>query len=157
MTSVRPLPAREDLLDLRLKRLCVLRAIIAGAGLATFIISGYRAPGFAPLSHPQFHLLAGAALVNLVYLGLLRTPLDRRAFIMAQLVIDVLTISGLVFVAGPPPLAPHAYFYFAVVFLAAILIGPRAAIGFATFSSVLFGSSGSSTTGSRWRLRSRPS
>ncbi|HEY3227412.1 MAG TPA: ATP-binding protein [Planctomycetota bacterium] len=138
MTSVRLPPVREGLLEGRLKRLCFLRAIVAGAGLAAFLFSGFRTPGFNPLTLPQFHLLLGAGLVNFVYLGLLRTTLDRRALIMAQLVIDVLTISGLVFVAGP--LTPHAYFYFAVVFLAAILIGPGASMGFAAFSGVLYGS-----------------
>ena len=138
MTSVRLPPAREGLLERRLKGLCILRAIVAGVGLAAFLFSGYRASGFNPFGLAQFHLLLGAALVNFVYFGLLRTTLDRRALIMAQLVIDVLTISGLVFVASP--LTPHAYFYFAVVFLAAILIGPRAAMGFAAFSGVLYGS-----------------
>src|SRR5437867_2052358 len=101
MTSARLPPAREGLLEGRLKRLCILRAVVAGAGLAAFLLTGAREEGFRPLDHPQFHLLAGAAFINFLYIALLRTTLDRRPLLMSQLVIDVLTISGLMFVAGP--------------------------------------------------------
>jgi len=138
MTSIRIPPVREGLLEGRLLRLCLLRMAVAGVGLAAFLGSGYRAGDFNPLTLAQFHLLAGAALVNFVYIGLLRTTLDRRALIMAQLAVDVLVITGLVFVASP--LSPHPYFFFIVVFLAAILLGPRSAMGFAAFSGVLFAS-----------------
>jgi len=134
MTSVRLPPAREGLLEGRLKRLCVLRAVVAGAGLAAFLLTGAREEGFRPFDHPQFHLLAGAAFINLIYLALLRTTLDRRPLLMSQLVIDVLTISGLMFVAGPYTTYPSLFF--AIVFLAALMLGPRASIGFAAFSSV---------------------
>ncbi len=134
MTSPRASPTGEWLLEGRLKRLCILRAAIAGAGLAAFLLTGSQLPaGFTPLDQPQFHLLAGSALVNLLYIALLRTTLDRKGLLMGQLVIDVLAISGLTFVAGP--LTAHPYFYFAAVFLAALMIGGRAAMGFAAFSS----------------------
>ena len=135
MNSTKSLPVREPLMEGRLKRLLVLRAAVAGAGLIAFLLTGARDEGF-PLANPQFHLLAGAAAVNLVYRLLLRTTVDRRGLIMSQLVIDVLTISGLVFVAGP--LTPNPYFYFAVVFAAAFFLGGRAAVGFAAFSSVFY-------------------
>ena len=125
-------------LEGRLKRLSLLRAAIAGAGLAAFLLTGVRDEDFRPFVQPQFHLLAGAAFINLVYVALLRTSLPRRPLLMAQLVIDVLTISGLVFVAGPYTAYPSLFF--AIVFLAALLLGWRASIGFAAFSSVLLAS-----------------
>ena len=125
-------------LEGRLKRLSLLRAAIAGAGLAAFLLTGVRDEDFRPFVQPQFHLLAGAALINLAYVALLRTSLPRRPLLMAQLVIDVLTISGLVFVAGPYTAYPSLFF--AIVFLAALLLGWRASIGFAAFSSVLLAS-----------------
>jgi two-component system sensor histidine kinase PilS (NtrC family) len=138
MSSVLVPPDQDPLLEGRLKGLCVLRAALAGAGLAAFLIAGVREDGFRPLDQPQFHLLAGAALVNLVYFGLLRTTIDRRGLLVAQLIIDVIIISGLVFVAGP--LTAHPYFFFVVVFIASLLLGDRWAFGFAAFSSVIFGS-----------------
>jgi PAS domain S-box-containing protein len=137
ITSARVRAFREGILEGRLFRLCLFRMAVAGTGLAAFLASGYRTPDFDPLSLAQFHLLVGEALVNFVYIGLLRTSLDRRALIMGQLAIDVLVISGLVFVASP--LGAQPYFLFAVVFLAALLLGGRSAIGFAAFSSVLYG------------------
>jgi two-component system sensor histidine kinase PilS (NtrC family) len=134
LTAARAAPVQEKILAGRLKRLCILRAAAAGAGLAAFLLTGARDEGFQPLDLPQFHLLAGAGLVNLIYLALLKTRLDRRGLLVAQLVIDVLTISGLVFVAGP--LTPYSYFFFVVVFLAALFLGRRWAMGFASFSSV---------------------
>src|SRR5688572_18513947 len=134
--TTKALPVREPLMEGRLKRLLILRAAVAGAGLVAFLLTGAREEGFQPLASPQFHLLAGAAAVNLVYRLLLRTTLDRRGLIMCQLVIDVLAISGLVFVAGP--LTPNTYFLFAVVFAAAFFLGGRAAMGFAAFSSVFY-------------------
>lgn len=119
-----------------MKRLCFLRLALAGAGLAAFLLTGTRDPEFSPLVQPQFHLLAGAAFINLVYLALLKTTLDRKRLLMGQLVIDILAILGLTFVAGPH--SAHPYFLFAVVFLAAILIGPRVGLGFAAFSGVLY-------------------
>jgi len=62
------------------------------------------------------------------------TAIDRRGLLVAQLIIDVLTISGLVFVAGP--LTAYSYFFFVVVFLAALFLGGRWAMAFASFSSV---------------------
>ena len=122
----------------RLRRLSILRAAIAGVGLAGFLLTGAREEGFSPLGLPQFHLLGGAALINLLYRALMKTTLDRRRLLMAQLVVDVLIISGLVFVAGP--YTAHPYLFFAIVFLASLLVGARASYGFAAFSSVFLAS-----------------
>lgn len=138
VTLPKAAPVREKVLEGRLKRLSVMRAAIAAAGLAAFLLTGSREEGFRPLDQPQFHLLAGAAFINLLYLALLRTTLDRRGLLMSQLVVDVLTISGLVFVAGP--YTAHPYLFFAIVFLAALLLGARASFGFAAFSSVFLAS-----------------
>ena len=136
MTSAKIPP--DLVLERRLKRLSILRAAVAVAGLAAFLVAGAREEGFHPFDSPQFHLLAGAALVNLIYFALLKTTLDRRMLLVAQLVIDVLAISGLVFVAGFQTAYP--YFTFAVVFLAALLLGRRWAMGLASFSSVFLAS-----------------
>jgi two-component system, NtrC family, sensor histidine kinase PilS len=138
VTTPRDPPEREFVLEARLKRLSILRAAVAVAGLAAFLAAGAREEGFQPLDSPQFHLLAGAAFVNLIYVALLKTPVDRRMLLVAQLVIDVLTISGLAFVAGFQTAYP--YFSFAVVFLAALLLGGRWAMGLAAFSSVFLAS-----------------
>ncbi|MBI4566702.1 MAG: PAS domain-containing protein [Planctomycetes bacterium] len=104
---------------------------LAVAGLAAYVV--FRQDPKHPFQRPEFLLLVGASVINLPYLLLQTMTRDRRKLVMAQLAIDILTISGLVYMAGP--LSPHAYFYFAVVILVALFISPRAGLGFAAFSS----------------------
>src|SRR5204863_3189689 len=88
-----------------------------------------------PLLTPFFPLLAVAFAINFIYLVLIRLEVDSRRLILGQLVIDVLIVSGLVYVAGPH--RAYTYVYFAIVIAGALLASMRAGLGLATLSSML--------------------
>lgn len=84
---------------------------------------------------PTYYTLLFACFVNLVYLVAARLGASPRVMAVIQLSVDVLIVSGLVYLTGVERI--FAYLYFASVIAASLLISPRAGFFFASLATVL--------------------
>lgn len=84
---------------------------------------------------PTYYTLLFACFVNLVYLVAARVGASPRIMAVVQLSVDVVIVSGLVYLTGVERI--FAYFYFATVIAGALLISPRAGFFFASLATVL--------------------
>ncbi len=129
---------RRPLPEGRVRGLAVFRVFAAAASLAAYYLLevGFIRPPEA-VERPALVLHAGYFLYALLAWLLLPSGADRRRLALAQLAIDVIVITALAYVTGP--LKVHAYVYFLPVLAGGLVLGLRAGVGLAAFSSCLLG------------------
>ena len=123
--------AEDPRLEARLKWLLLGRLAVAVVGLAVTLLS--RRPD-APLGSP-YAVLLFACLVNLVWLTFARAGVRPHALAFIQILVDVLLVGALVYLTGIGGV--FALLYFGVIIAAAMILSLRAALGFASASSVV--------------------
>lgn len=107
-------------------------AALVGAGLAAQRVWHVHLP-LAPL----FALLLAMAGTNIALAWQLRSPRLHRERIGAVLVVDVLLLTGTLYLAGGP-LNPLSIVYLVSITIAAIALGYRSAIGLAAISNIAY-------------------
>ncbi len=124
----------ESSLENICRLLVIARVIAAGIGLSAMVLVGGLASG-------SFHSLAGLLLVvfplSIVWWLLLRLGLPVKSLISAQLLVDLVLISGIVWFTG----GARSYFtalYLLTIFISGVLLTVRTAYLAATLATVLF-------------------
>lgn len=82
--------------------------------------------------------LLAAALLNPVYLLVLRARAPRRALAVIQILIDVVLVGLLVYLTGIDRF--FTFLYFATIIAGAMVLGPRMAIAMASLASIMLAS-----------------
>lgn len=119
----------ERRLEARLKGLMLGRLAIAVVSLAAVLVVRPLDTGY-----PPYHVLLGACLLNLVYLIAARAGVPPRPLAVAQILLDVVCVGVLVYLTGLDRF--FSYLYLPVIVAAAIVLGPRLAIGMASLATV---------------------
>lgn len=118
-----------------LKWLCACRIGAAIFGLAGILFRQVGLSELTPHSQQAYAILIFALVLNLPYLLVLPKIQKPRAFAIAQLWVDLLLITALLYFTGGLE-SVFAYYYFGVVLAAAILVAPRTAIVVASSSTI---------------------
>jgi signal transduction histidine kinase len=84
--------------------------------------------------YPPYHVLLGACLLNLVYLIAARAGVPLRPLAVGQIFLDVILVGVLVYLTGLDRF--FSYLYLPVIVAAAIVLGPRLAMGMASLATV---------------------
>lgn len=139
--SFRAHAAEDAALARRLNWLMFGRLVIALMGIGAILAIEMRLEKAAfALRHP-YYVLIFACAINLAYLLLARArpslprPLTLGHLALVQIAVDVLIESSLVYLTGIEQ--PFTYLYFATVIAAGILVSRRAALLFASISTIL--------------------
>src|SRR5215831_16376346 len=108
-TRPRSLGGDESRLAGRLKWMMFVRLAVSLASLSAFAVfrSGEQEPG--EINLPPYLTLIAACGVNLAYLFLIRGGVDPRPLAAIQYVVDIATVTSLVYFLGPQSV--FAYFY----------------------------------------------